>query len=338
MYNEKFDLAIIDEAHNISNTTAQRTKLVNDILSNIPKVWLLTGTPMTSRPINYFNLLEIVESSVALNWQHYVKRYCKGYRFKVDERYVWNTSGASNLDELRERTKNVVLRRLKTEILDLPDKIITPVYLELEQLSFYKSEIENFIKISNDEKSKDSISVSLNRLMKLRQIISYEKIPYTCELIDKFLEQGKKVIVFTNFTSTLDTLHEKYKKISVVLDGRMNKDKRQHSVDKFQNDDKIKIFFGNIIAAGVGITLTAAEGVIMNDLSFVPAQHLQAEDRAMRIGQKNSVLVYYPIFENTIEMIIYNILQRKKNIIDQVMGDGEYSESLGKELLKKYWY
>lgn len=334
LYNEKFDLAIIDEAHNISNTTAQRTKLVNDILSNIPKVWLLTGTPMTSRPINYFNLLEIVESSVALNWQHYVKRYCKGYRFKVDERYVWNTSGASNLDELRERTKNVVLRRLKTEILDLPDKIITPVYLELEQLSFYKSEIENFIKISNDEKAKDSISVSLNRLMKLRQIISYEKIPYTCELIDKFLEQGKKVIVFTNFTSTLDTLHEKYKKISVVLDGRMNKDKRQHSVDKFQNDDKIKIFFGNIIAAGVGITLTAAEGVIMNDLSFVPAQHLQAEDRAMRIGQKNSVLVYYPIFENTIEMIIYNILQRKKNIIDQVMGDGEYSESLGKELLK----
>lgn len=333
LFKEKFDLAIIDEAHHISNTTAQRTKLVNDILENISKVWLLTGTPMTSRPINYFNLLEIVESSVALNWQHYVKRYCKGYRFKVNGRQVWNTSGASNLDELRERTKNVVLRRLKTDVLDLPEKIVTPVYLELEHLLFYNDEMENFIKIANEDKDKDSISITLNRLMKLRQIISYEKIPYTCELIDKFVEQGKKVIVFTNFTSTLDTLHEKYQKISVVLDGRMSKEKRQVSIDRFQNDDKIKVFFGNIVAAGVGITLTAAEGVIMNDLSFVPAHHSQAEDRAMRIGQKNSVLVYYPIFENTLEMNVYNILQRKKNVIDQVMGDGEYSESFASELL-----
>ena len=331
--NENFELAIVDEAHYISNSTAQRTKLLNDILEEIPKVWLLTGTPMTSRPINYYNLLKIVNSPLALNWQSYVRRYCAGYQFSVGSRKVWNTSGSSNLDELREKTKNLVLRRMKTDILDLPEKIIAPVYLELKN-TFYDDELEDFMRISKESRQNESISVTLNRLMKIRQLIAIEKVPYTCELIDKFIEQDKKVIVFTNFTATLDEIHQKYKKNSVILDGRMSKEKRQESVDKFQNNDKIKVFISNIIAGGVGITLTAAETVIMNDLSFVPAHHSQAEDRAYRYGQKNSVLVYYPVFENTIEMQIYNILQKKKNIIDQVMGDGEFSDTFAKELLK----
>jgi SNF2 family DNA or RNA helicase len=330
--NEKFDLAIVDEAHYISNKDSQRSKLLTDILETIPKVWLLTGTPMTSRPINYFNLLKIVDSPLTLNWQSYVYRYCAGYQFRVGNRKIWNTSGASNLDELRDRTKNLVLRRMKTDILDLPEKIITPVFLDLKS-TFYDEELEDFMRITSENKNNESISVTINRLMKIRQIIAIEKIPYTCELIDKFLEQGKKVIVLTNFTATLEMIYEKYKKNSVTLDGRMTKNKKQENVDKFQNDDKIKIFIGNIKAAGVGITLTAAEGVIMNDLSFVPSDHSQGEDRAYRYGQKNSVLVYYPIFENTIERIVYNILNKKKNVIDQVMGDGEFSEGFSKSLL-----
>lgn len=331
---EKFDLVIIDEAHYISNPTAQRTKLINDLVKNIPKIWLLTGTPMTSRPINYYNLLKIVDSPIAVNWQGYVKRYCAGYQFKVGGKKIWNTNGSSNLDELRERTKNIVLRRMKTDILDLPEKMVSPIFLDLVS-TFYTDELEDFLKISKDNKNKESLTVTINRLMKLRQVIAFEKVPYTCELIDKIIDQDKKVIVFTNFTSSLDMLHEKYKKNSVILDGRMSKEKRQQSVDRFQNEDKIKIFISNIKAGGVGITLTAAEFVIMNDLSFVPSDHSQAEDRAYRYGQKNSVLVYYPVFENTIEMIIYNILQKKKNIIDQVMGDGDYAESFANLLLSE---
>jgi len=333
LVNEKFDLAIVDEAHYVSNTTANRTRLLNDVLETIPRVWLLTGTPMTSRPINYFNLLKIVDSPLTLNWQSYVRRYCKGYQFSVGNRKVWNTSGASNLDELRERTKSYVLRRMKTDILDLPEKIVTPVFVELSS-KMYDEELEEFTRISNDKKDNETISVTLNRLMKIRQLIAYEKIPYTCELIDKCLDQGKKVIVFTNFTMSLDMIHEKYKKNSVILNGSMSKEKKQEAVDRFQNEDKVKVFISNIVAGGVGITLTAAEVVIMNDLSFVPAHHSQAEDRAYRYGQKNSVLVYYPVFENTVEKIIYNILQKKKGIIDQVMGDGEYSESFSKDLIK----
>lgn len=348
LLNEKFDLAIVDEAHMISHAEAKRTKLLNDLLETIPKVWLLTGTPMTSRPINYYNLLKIVDSPVALNWQHFVKRYCKGFRFKVNGRTIWNTSGHANLDELRERTKSHVLRRMKTEVGDLPPKTITQIYLELKS-TFYNEELEEFMRITKDNKNKatlakqsgnkderdENVSTVLGRLMKVRQVLAYEKIPYTCELIDKALELDKKVLVFTNFTMTLDMLHEKYMKNSVVLDGRMSKEKKQESIDKFQNDPKIRVFFLNIIAGGVGHNLTAAEVVIMNDLSFVPGHHLQSEDRAYREGQKFNVTVYYPIFENTIEQIVYNIVQSKKNVIDQVMGDGKYSESFGKELLKE---
>lgn len=339
---ENFDLIIIDEAHMASNSSAQRTKLLNDIIKNIPKIWLLSGTPMTNRPINYYNLLKIVDSPVALNWQHYVKRYCRGFKMKVRQgsgegstsRTIWNTSGASNLDELRERTKDIMLRRMKEDVLDLPDKIISPIFLEL-QSTYYNEELEEFMRITEDQKGHESLAVTISRLMKVRQVISYEKIPYTCELIDKALEMEKKVIVFSNFTMPLDMLQEKYPKNSVIFDGRMSSEKKQQAEIKFQNDPKIKIMFANIVAGGLGLNLTASEVVIMNDLSFVPSHHLQAEDRAHRYGQAKNVIVYYPIFENTIEQIVYNILNRKKNIIDQVMGDGEYSEGFGKELLKE---
>jgi len=119
------------------------------------------------------------------------------------------------------------------------------------------------------------------------------------------------------------------------LVGSMSKPERQNSVDKFQEDDKVKVFVGNIKAAGVGITLTAAEAVIMNDLSFLPSDHSQAEDRAYRYGQKNNVLVYYPIFENTIEGVIYDILNKKKQVIATVMGDVKNDVDLVEEIMKQ---
>jgi SWI/SNF-related matrix-associated actin-dependent regulator 1 of chromatin subfamily A len=115
----------------------------------------------------------------------------------------------------------------------------------------------------------------------------------------------------------------------------MSKHERQFSVDQFQENDKVKVFVGNIKAAGVGITLTSAEAVIFNDLSFLPSDHAQSEDRAYRYGQKNNVLVYYPIFENTIEGIIYDILHNKKQVIATVMGDNQNTADAAEEILKR---
>ena len=330
--NYGFDLVVMDEAHYIQNVKAARTKIGNDIAKKIGKVWLLTGTPMTSRPMNYYNLLSLVDSPVAENWMAYAIRYCAGYQFSVGPKKVWNVTGASNLEELRDRTKPQVLRRLKEDILDLPEKIITPVYLRLKSREYEKLMGEYYDWYNSSEES-SSLTVQFSKLMKVRQVIAEGKIKDTIELAQNIIDQGKKVIIFTNFTDTLNKLTDAFPTSSVKLDGKMPKPQRQHSVDEFQNNDKIKVFVGNLKAAGVGITLTAAEAVIMNDLSFVPSDHSQAEDRAYRYGQKFSVSVYYPIFENTIEGIIYDILSKKKNIFETVMGDNEGKGDVMEEIL-----
>ena len=316
-----FDLVIIDEAHYISNPQAQRTKLINSFVKDVEYLWLLTGTPMTSRPINYYNLLNLIESPVAQNWMAYVIRYCQGYQFKAGNRKVWNVNGASNLEELRDRTSRQVLRRLKEDVLDLPEKIITPIYLRLKSKKYEELMGEYYEWYNKHPDESRSLTVQFNKLMKVRQVIAEEKILNTIEVVENILELNKKVIIFTNFTDTLHKIHSHFGKKAVYLDGTCSKVQRQYAVDQFQDNDKIKVFVGNLQAAGVGITLTAGEAVIFNDLSFVPAHHQQAEDRAYRYGQKNCVSVYYPLFDNTIEGVIYDMLINKKNIIDTVMGD-----------------
>jgi len=327
----KFDLVIIDEAHYIQNKQAQRTKLINDFVSNVERLWLLTGTPITSRPINYFNLLNLIECPVAKNWMAYVKRYCNGFQFQAGRRKIWNVSGASNLEELRDRTAPLVLRRLKENVLDLPDKIITLVYLRLKSKE-YEALMGEYYDWYDKNGDSDSLTLQFTKLTKVRQVIAEEKVPSTIEICENIVEQGKKVIVFTNFTKTLEMILEHFGKSAVRLDGQMSQKERQLSVDRFQNDESVMVFVGNIKAAGVGITLTAGEAVVMNDLSFLPSDHSQAEDRSYRYGQKNNVLVYYPIFDNTVEGIIYDILKKKKDIFETVMGDkvdnGDYVQEI----------
>lgn len=316
-----FDLIILDEAHYVSNGQAARTKLVNSFSKSCERVWLLTGTPMTNRPMNYFNLLALIESPVAQNWLAYAIRYCQGYQFTAGTRKIWNVTGASNLEELRDRTSRQFLRRLKTEVLDLPEKIITPVYLRLNSKLYEGLMGEYYDWYNKNPDESTSLTVQFSKLMKVRQVIAEEKIKDTIELAENILEQDKKVIIFTNFTETLNKIVEHFGKQSVKLDGSTSKPQRQYAIDEFQNNEKIKVFVGNIRAAGTGITLTAAEAVIMNDLSFVPGDLSQAEDRAYRYGQKNSVSVYYPIFINSIESIIYDMINQKKLNINTVMGD-----------------
>jgi SWI/SNF-related matrix-associated actin-dependent regulator 1 of chromatin subfamily A len=251
----------------------------------------------------------------------YAIRYCQGYQFKAGNRKVWNVTGASNLEELRDRTSRQVLRRLKTEVLDLPDKIISPVYLRLKSKLYEGLMGEYYDWYENKTDESSSLTVQFSKLMKVRQVIAEEKINDTIELVQNIIDQGKKVIIFTNFTNTLNKIADHFGKQAVRLDGSTSKSMRQHAVDQFQDNEKITVFVGNLKAAGVGLTLTAAEAVIMNDLSFVPSDHTQAEDRAYRYGQKSNVSVYYPIFENTIEGAIYDILIKKKNIFETVMGD-----------------
>jgi SWI/SNF-related matrix-associated actin-dependent regulator 1 of chromatin subfamily A len=341
LVNAKFDLVIIDEAHYLKNNKSIRGEIMSDLIvnHNIERAWLLTGTPVANRPMDFFNLLKIIKSPIANNWQYFATRYCEARKmFRTlkngKRKQIWLTDGASNLDELALKTKNLIIRRLKTEVLDMPDKVITPMYHELSDKGWKEYDMlwDEYLEKRKLEKKKGSIQRDLVELILLRKFIAMEAIPQTIEIVENAIEMGKKVIVFTNFTDELNELSDYFGKICVSHNGPMSDKEKQRSVDLFQNNKDIKVFVGNIKSAGVGITLTEATVVVFNSFDWVPGFNEQAEDRAYRIGQKNEVNVFYQLFENTISTRMWGVLKNKKSVISTIIGDAQFSED---EILEK---
>jgi SNF2 family DNA or RNA helicase len=328
--NAGFDLAIIDEAHYLKNNDSIRGKIMVELAvkHNIQKVWLLTGTPVANRPMDFFNLLKIIKSPIAQNWKHYAVRYCDGKQFfktlkNGQKRQIWITDGASNLDELASKTKNIILRRLKTEVLDMPDKVISPTYHRLstkEWLQYEQLWDDYLQKRVSEGKRNGNLQKDLVELILLRQFIAAVAIPHTIEMVENAIEMGRKVIIFTSFTEELQILQNHFGKLAVAHNGPMTSNQKQKSVDAFQNNPKVKVFIGNIKSAGVAITLTEATVVVFNSFDWVTGNNEQAEDRAYRIGQKNDVNVYYQLFDDTISIRMWETLKQKKQIINTILG------------------
>jgi SWI/SNF-related matrix-associated actin-dependent regulator 1 of chromatin subfamily A len=327
------DLLILDEAHYIKNHKSKRGAILKDLSKNFncDRVWLLTGTPIANRPMDYYNLLSIIDSPVANNWVHYAKTYCEGMRFKKGGKYVWVTKGASNLGELSTKTKRTILRRKKEDVLDLPEKLITPVYLELQNVDGYKSVWENYMTKRKLEGKKGNPAKDIVEMTLLRSFIAMETVPYSIEKTEEALELNKKVIIFCNFNDEMDYFLRHFGNKAVSVRGGMTDKQKQMSVDRFQEDDSCMVFVGQIKAAGVGLTLTKAEIVIMNSLDWVPGNHEQAEDRAYRIGQKETVNIYYMLIDDTIDTLVWYILNEKKKVIGTIMGE----DDIINEFLKK---
>ena len=327
------DLLILDEAHYIKNHKSKRGAILKDLSKNFncDRVWLLTGTPIANRPMDYYNLLSIIDSPVANNWVHYAKTYCEGMRFKKGGKYVWVTKGASNLGELSTKTKRTILRRKKEDVLDLPEKLITPVYLELQNVDGYKSVWENYMIKRKLEGKKGNPAKDIVEMTLLRSFIAMETVPYSIEKTEEALELNKKVIIFCNFNDEMDYFLRHFGNKAVSVRGGMTDKQKQMSVDRFQEDDSCMVFVGQIKAAGVGLTLTKAEIVIMNSLDWVPGNHEQAEDRAYRIGQKETVNIYYMLIDDTIDTLVWYILNEKKKVIGTIMGE----DDIINEFLKK---
>ena len=334
---EGFDLVIMDEAHMVKNPKANRTKIMNQVTEKIKKRWLLTGTPIANRPMDFFNLLNICDSPVTASWKQFAFRYCDGKKFKKRLKSgaykdIWITDGASNLEELHDRTKNLILRRKKEDHLDLPPKIVAPYYVEIEDMNQYHKVFDEYLAWAKSEGKKLGSGRHMVELIVLRKYLSLEKTKLTIELAEQAVENGQKVIIFTNFTHSFDYLMNHFGGLAVGHNGKMNANSKQNSIDRFQEDDNVKVFVGNLISAGTAITLTKAETVIMNDLDFVPSNHSQAEDRAHRIGSTSTTNVYYPIAVGTIDEMMFKILEKKRKIIDTVIGDEHVSMDIENDL------
>tara|TARA_R110001592_G_scaffold247028_3_gene509032 strand:- start:5689 stop:7500 length:1812 start_codon:yes stop_codon:yes gene_type:complete len=336
---EGFDLMIIDECHMAKNPKAARTKIINEVGETVKKKWLLTGTPIANRPMDFYNLLNLCDSPLTSSWQYYAFRYCDAKKFrkktKNGMRDIWITDGASNLEELHERTKRLILRRKKEDHLDLPPKIVAPYYIEIDDMKEYDSVFDEYLAWAKSEGKNLGAGRHMVELVVLRKYLALEKTKQSIELAEQAIENGKKVIIFTNFTHSFDALMNHFNQVAVGHNGKMNGKNKQRSIDQFQENDDIKVFVGNLISAGTAITLTKAEIVIMNDLDFVPSNHAQAEDRAYRIGQSSTVNVYYPIAIGTIDEMIYKTLEKKRKIIDTVIGDEHQTMDISDDLIKE---
>jgi SWI/SNF-related matrix-associated actin-dependent regulator 1 of chromatin subfamily A len=327
-----YDYAVFigDEAHAFKNPTAQRTKIAFGfskrnkvehvgLVSKCRYTFLLTGTPIVSRPLDLFPLLEAVKHPLGANKYTYGMRFCNGYR----TRFGLDFTGASNLHILNREIQNVYLRRMKKDCLDLPAKTrrILPVEIDLNEYNKYWDDYFKAVIIANSKlppaKRKNYANQHLVETIKLCQSAAIKKAEPTIELAKGIIEAGEKVIIFTNYTDVADALSSYFGEQAVCVVGGMSDKAKHEAVSQFQNNDKIRVFVGNLRAAGTGLTLTAATQVIMNDFSFVPAEHLQAEDRAMRIGQNNNVTITYMIAEGTIDTWASGLMVDKLEVISQ---------------------
>lgn len=333
--NIKFDMVISDECHYIKNEQAQRTKSFKNIIEKTDKILLLSGTPIENRPIEFFNTLNIINSDLFSNKFQFGQRYCalKNNGFGYD----W--SGHSNTGELNQLLveEDIMLRRKKEDILeDLPDKLVSVIPLDIDNYSEYALADKEFALWLKNNKQAKRTQIQFN-VEELEQIVLQGKIKQIYSWIDNFFESNEKLVLMCKHHKTIDLLYERYKDVSVLFDGRCNEKQKQQAVDQFQNSDKIKLFIGNIKAAGVGITLTAASNLCFLQLDWSPSKHDQASDRIYRIGQKNCCNIYYFVAQGTIEEAKLQLLDRKRKVVKAIL-DGERVQDFNilSELLRKY--
>lgn len=331
---------IIDEAHAIKNSDALRTKAVLKLAKSVDHMIALSGTPIVNRPSEFFNPISAVAPQMFPSFWKFAHRYCGAHH----NGFGWDFNGASNMEELHQRlTSTIMLRRVKKDVLkDLPEKTRSLIPMPLSNEREYRRAELNLIQwlkteFGNEKAEKAKKAEALTRIEALKQLAVKGKLESAVDWIKDFLESGEKLVVFAVHKNVIDRLMEVFGKMAVKVDGSTPTSVRQQAVDAFQTDDNIRVFVGNIKAAGVGLTLTEASNTCFLELGWSPGDMGQAEDRVHRIGQTaDSVTAWYLLAGDTIEEDIATLIDYKRNVLSQAL-DGKDAEegSMISELMKK---
>ncbi len=309
-------VVIADEAQYLkSGNKTQRGKAFFSIAKQVDHLIFLTGTPIVNRPIELYPLLHALSPVEWPTKAEFSRRYCDAR----NNGFGMDNSGASNLEELHAKLGPFMIRRLKADVLqDLPAKrrITIPVQLGKK----HKAEYETAIQVAREKLRREGSAMEHLVIIEVaKQAAAAGKLAAIIEWIDSYLEQNK-LVVFCTHNAIVNALMEKYGDIAVKVTGAVTGKKRQENVERFQSDDSVRLFVGNLKAAGTGLTLTAASATAHLELDWSPALHEQGESRVHRIGQKSeSVEAYYFIAVDTIEEDIMHLLEAKREIIDQVV-------------------
>jgi SNF2 family DNA or RNA helicase len=245
--------------------------------------------------------------------------------------------------ELNGRLKNVMLRRLKSEVEDLPEKIRQVRHVALhstEMATYRKKEQELWEKIAPllyqiDMRKQQEILMALQTL---KRYASLAKTPLTIEVLREVLEAGGKVVLFSEFLDSLNALQTVLQRESFAtyrVDGSVTGQHRFDQVKGFQEYKGPAVFLGQIRAAGIGITLNSASTVVFNDFAWNSATHRQAEDRIHRIGQKETCIMIYVSAKDTIDEEIIQILLKKIDVISTVLDEHEDFAEILNDMRKK---
>lgn len=354
----EWDLAVCDEAHYLKNPKSRRTKQVfgqratakekKDGMADVPGIVakrriLLTGTPIANRPVELFPLIEYLDPITwGGNFFKYAIRYCAARK----NGFGWDFTGSSNLDELQDKLRSTIMvRRLKKDVLaELPAKrrqvIEFPAEGDLERFVAAErdawdeqgdmSELHAAVELAKACDNPDDYTRAVENLGKgmnasfegmstERRELAEAKIPLCVEHIREAVEENGKVVVFAHHKSVCAAIAEAFGNEAVKLVGDTPMVARQAAVDRFQKDPTCKVFVGSIGAAGVGITLTASSHVIFCELSWVPGEVSQGEDRVHRIGQRNSVLVQHLVVSGSLDATMARRIVAKQDVIDQAL-------------------
>lgn len=325
--NGTISVIAFDEAHRSKEPTSLQSRAMINVTAKY--MVAMSGTPLMNNPLDLY---------FPMKWLGYENH--SFYQFK--QHYCtlggWGGSqvvGYKNLEEIRAMMDNIMLRRLKTEVLDLPEKIRKIEYVDMtpKQKQIYK---EVYAGVMSDLQKIKFSNNPLSMMIRLRQATGWTgiisntvqesaKMERMIELVNEIVASGQKAIIFSNWESMTEVAREKLKSYNpAYITGATKADERMKEVDRFQTDNKCKVIIGTIGAMGTGLTLTAAQNVIFLDSPWNMALKAQAEDRAHRIGTKGTVSVITLCCRDTIDERIEELVEKKGQIADALV-DGKIS-------------
>jgi SWI/SNF-related matrix-associated actin-dependent regulator 1 of chromatin subfamily A len=319
-------VVIADEAHYLKNGNktargraffgvsprARKYEPQPGLIDGVEHVILLTGTPITNRPKEIFPLLQAIDNNAWNNFFQFGKRYCNGHK----TRFGWDFDGNSNLDELHEVIKPYFVRRTKKQVLtELPprQRVTLPLTMSKKDRKEYDRLMNEFL--SEIQKAREGGghvgAEHLAMIEKAKQAAIKGVMKQVKSWVKDVLDSGEKLVIGCIHKFVVDDLMNEFGKVAVKVTGETPNNQRQKAVDAFQKSEKVRLFVGNIKAAGVGLTLTAASNIALIEFPWTPGDVEQFFDRIYRIGQENPVTAWSLVAENTIMEDIAELITEK---------------------------
>lgn len=321
----------IDESQLLKSRAAKRTKAVAAFARRIPYRLGLSGTPLVNRPAELWTILNICRPDLYPDFMSFAHKHCDPQR----KPWRWEFKGAKRIDELHhDLLMNMMVRRLKADVLPaLSAKRLHVVSLPLSNRQEYADAYDDFLswmrknyrhKVSGAKKAE--VLVKTGYMLRLAAAL---KRPAVEDWIDTWLKVNPgKLLVFGRHTQILEDIQTRFKRLSVLVTGKVSMKVRKEYQAQFQQSGKCRLFVGNMDAAGSGWNGTAGSAVAFCEYDWRPGVHKQCADRIHRIGQTGDCDIYYLTARNTIEEKMAALLQAKQEVLDQVLDGGDVPDTL----------